>query len=59
SSLNPSHTLVAIGLSNQEAYGSLRITLGFENTKEEIDYFLEVIPEIISDLRKISPLYKK
>ncbi|MBU4483057.1 MAG: cysteine desulfurase [Actinobacteria bacterium] len=59
SSLKPSHTLVAMGLSNQEAYGSLRITLGFENTKEEIDYFLEVIPEIISDLRKISPLYKK
>ncbi|NQT66355.1 MAG: cysteine desulfurase [Actinobacteria bacterium] len=59
SSLKPSHTLVAMGLSNQEAYGSLRITLGVENTKEEIDYFLEVIPEIISDLRKISPLYKK
>ncbi|MBC8390038.1 MAG: cysteine desulfurase [Actinobacteria bacterium] len=59
SSLKPSHTLVAMGLSNQEAYGSLRITLGFENTKEEIDYFLKVIPEIISDLRKISPLYKK
>lgn len=59
SSLKPSHTLVAMGLSNEEAYGSLRITLGFENTKEEIDYFLEVIPKIVSDLRKISPLYKK
>jgi cysteine desulfurase len=59
SSLKPSHTLIAMGLSNEEAYGSLRITLGFENTKEEIDYFLEVIPGIISDLRKISPLYKK
>lgn len=59
SSLKPSHTLVAMGLSNQEAYGSLRITLGFENTKEEIDYFLKVIPEIVSGLRKISPLYKK
>lgn len=59
SSLKPSHTLVAMGLSNEEAYGSLRITLGFENTKEEVDYFLEVIPKIISDLRKISPLYKK
>lgn len=58
SSLKPSHTLVAMGLSNEEAYGSLRITLGFENTKEEIDYFLEVIQKIISDLRKISPLYK-
>jgi cysteine desulfurase len=58
SSLKPSHTLVAMGLSNEEAYGSLRITLGFENTKEEIDYFLEVIQKIISDLRRISPLYK-
>jgi len=58
SSLKPSHTLVAMGLSNEEAYGSLRITLGFENTKEEIYYFLEVIQKIISDLRKISPLYK-
>ena len=59
SSLKPSHTLVSMGLSNQEAHGSLRITLGFENTKEEIDYFLKVIPEIVSGLRKISPLYKK
>lgn len=58
SSLKPSHTLVAMGLSNEEAYGSLRITLGFENTKEEIDYFLEVIQKIISDLRRISPLHK-
>ncbi|GAG62581.1 unnamed protein product [marine sediment metagenome] len=59
SSLKPSRTLVSMGLSNQEAHGSLRITLGFENTKEEIDYFLKVIPEIVSGLRKISPLYKK
>lgn len=59
SSLKPTHTLTAMGLSNQDAYGSLRITLGFENTKEEVDYFLEVIPKIISDLRRISPLYRK
>ncbi len=59
SSLKPSHVLAAIGLTSEEAYGSLRITLGFENTREEIDYFLEIIPKIISDLRKISPLYKK
>ncbi|MDD5622706.1 MAG: cysteine desulfurase family protein [Actinomycetota bacterium] len=58
SSSKPSHTLVAMGLSNEEAHGSLRITLGFENTKEEIDYFLEVIQKIISDLRRISPLCK-
>ena len=59
SSLKPSHTLIAMGLSSQDAYGSLRITLGFENTKKEVDYFLEVIPEIISDLRRISPLHRK
>jgi len=59
SSLKPSHTLVAMGMTSEEAYGSLRITLGFENTIEEIDYFLEIIPKIVSDLRRISPLYKK
>ena len=59
SSLKPSHVLAAMGLTSEETYGSLRITLGFENTREEIDYFLEIIPKIISDLRKISPLYKK
>ena len=59
SSLKPSQTLIAMGLSNEDAYGSLRITLGFENTMEEVDYFLDVIPKIVSDLRKISPLYKK
>lgn len=59
SSLKPSRTLIAIGLSAEEAHGSLRITLGFENTKEEVDYFLEVIQKVVSDLRKISPLYRK
>lgn len=58
SSLKPSHTLIAMGLSAEEAAGSLRITLGFENTKEEVDYFLDVIPGIIESLRRISPLYK-
>jgi Cysteine sulfinate desulfinase/cysteine desulfurase and related enzymes len=48
-----------MGLSGEEAFGSLRITLGFENTYEEIDYFLETIKKIIMDLRNISPLYKK
>ena len=59
SSMKPSHALVAMGLSNEEAFGSLRVTLGFENTMEEIDYFLEVTEKTIKDLRKISPLYKK
>lgn len=59
SSMKPSHALTAMGLSAEEARGSLRITLGFENTRQEADYFLEVLPRIISDLRKISPLYNK
>jgi cysteine desulfurase len=59
SSMKPSHALTAMGLSAEEAHGSLRITLGFENTVQEADHFLEVLPKIISDLRKISPLYNK
>lgn len=59
SSMKPSHALTAMGLSAEEAHGSLRITLGFENTIQEADHFLEVLPKIISDLRKISPLYNK
>jgi cysteine desulfurase len=59
SSMKPTHTLIAMGLSGEEAFGSLRITLGFENTYDEINYFLETIKKIIMDLRNISPLYKK
>jgi cysteine desulfurase len=59
SSMKPTHTLIAMGLSGEEAFGSLRITLGFENNYEEIDYFLKTIKKIIMDLRNISPLYKK
>lgn len=57
SSMKPSHTLVSMGLSAEDSHGSLRVTPGFENTIEEADYFLQVLPGIISDLRKISPLY--
>lgn len=59
SSMKASSTLVAMGISSEEAFGSLRITLGFENTYDEIDYFLDCLESIISALRKISPLYKK
>ncbi|MBM3700134.1 MAG: cysteine desulfurase [Actinobacteria bacterium] len=58
SSVKPSHALVAMGLSPQEAYGSLRITLGYENTFGQVDYFLENLERIIKDLRMISPLKK-
>jgi len=58
SSTKPTHTLIAMGLSNQEAFGSLRITLGFENTRDEIDYFLNELEKTVKELRKISPLSK-
>ncbi len=52
----PSHVLLAIGLSPVEARGSLRMTLGKYNTEEDIDYILEVLPRVVGRLRKISPL---
>jgi cysteine desulfurase len=55
-SLEPSHVLLAIGLKPEEAHGSLRLSLGRENTREEVDYVLEVLPEIVNNLRRISPL---
>ncbi|WAM32460.1 cysteine desulfurase NifS [Caldicellulosiruptor naganoensis] len=58
-SLDPSHVLLAIGLEHEVAHGSLRITLGEDNTEEDIDYLLEVLPEIVSRLREMSPLYEK
>jgi cysteine desulfurase len=57
--LEPSHVLLAIGLNEVEAHGSLRLTLGRENNEEEINYVLEVLPEVVERLRKISPLWGK
>ncbi|MCD6468341.1 MAG: aminotransferase class V-fold PLP-dependent enzyme, partial [Thermoplasmata archaeon] len=56
--LQPSHVLLAIGLDPVEAHGSLRLTLGRENTEEEIDYVIEVLPKVVDRLREISPLWK-
>jgi len=53
--LEPSPILLAIGLSPQEAHGSLRISLGRWTTKKEIDYLISVLPGIVENLRKISP----
>ncbi|WP_243671105.1 aminotransferase class V-fold PLP-dependent enzyme, partial [Methanoculleus chikugoensis] len=55
-SLEPSHVLLAIGLPHEEAHGSLRLTLGDANTEDDVDYILEVLPEVIGRLREISPL---
>ena len=54
-SLKPSHVLTAIGLKPEMAHGSLRLTIGKENTEKDIEYALRVIPEIVENLRKISP----
>lgn len=56
-SLDPSHVLLAMGLSHEIAHGSLRMTLGKDNTEEQIDYVIEVLPEIVERLRAMSPLY--
>ncbi|MFZ5641933.1 MAG: cysteine desulfurase NifS [Bacillota bacterium] len=58
-SLDPSHVLLAMGLTHEIAHGSLRMTLGKDNTEEEIDYILETLPEIVERLRAMSPLYQR
>ncbi len=58
-SLDPSHVLLAIGLPHEIAHGSLRISIGKYNTKEEIDYLVENLVEIVGRLREMSPLWEK
>jgi cysteine desulfurase len=55
--LEASHVLLAIGLEKEEAHGSLRISLGIENTEEDIDYAITAIKEVVEKLRKMSPLW--
>lgn len=57
-SLEPSHVLRAMGVPFTAAHGSIRFSLSFYNTEEEIDYILEVVPPIIEQLREISPFWK-
>ena len=56
-SLDPSHVLLAIGLPHEIAHGSLRLTLGRDNTEKDVDYVLEQLPKIVERLRAMSPLY--
>ncbi len=58
-SLDPSHVLTAIGLPHEIAHGSLRLTLGAGTTEDDVDYVLEVLPEIVDRLRMMSPLSNK
>jgi len=58
-SLDPSHVLLAIGLPAEIAHGSLRITFSEQNTEEDVDYILEVLPKIVERLRSMSPLWEE
>ena len=57
-SLDPSHVLMAIGLPHEIAHGSLRLTLNEEITKEDIDYVVDNLKEIVAYIRQMSPLYE-
>jgi len=57
--LKASHVLIATGLPHELAQGSILFTLGINNTREDIDYVLEVMPPIVDRLRQMSPLYAK
>ena len=58
-SLDPSHVLLAIGRPHEVAHGSLRLSLCEWNTQEEVDYMLQVIPEVVEYLRSMSPVWKE
>ncbi|MBQ1274593.1 MAG: cysteine desulfurase NifS [Cellulosilyticum sp.] len=58
-SLDPSHVLLAIGIPHERAHGSIRLTLGSQNTEAEIDKVLEVMPGIVQRMRDMSPLWEE
>ncbi|MGY5865213.1 MAG: cysteine desulfurase family protein [Candidatus Thorarchaeota archaeon] len=57
--LEPSHTLIATGLLHEEAHGSLQLTTGRFNTDDDIERAMEVVPQVVSRLRDLSPIYTK
>ena len=56
-SLDPSHVLLGIGLSHEISHGSLRLTLGMQNTEEDVDYILERLEQVVKTLRAMSPIW--
>ena len=58
-SLDPSHVLLSIGLPHAIAHGSLRLSLGAENTEEDVDYILKEVPAVVAYLREMSPVWDK
>ncbi len=57
--IEPSHVLVAMGLTPEQARGSIRFSIGKTNTDEEIDFVMEKVPEVVAKLREVSPIWKK
>jgi len=57
--LEPSHVLTSIGIPPEGAHGALRISLGRDNTEDDVDAVLEALPKVVENLRAFSPLYKK
>ena len=58
-SLDPSHVLMAIGLPHEIAHGSLRLSLGRDNTEADVDYILETLPQVVARLREMSPVWEE
>ena len=57
-SLDPSHVLLAIGLPHEIAHGSMRLSFSEETTEEDIDYIAKIVPEVVTYLRNMSPLWE-
>ncbi|MEG0765946.1 MAG: aminotransferase class V-fold PLP-dependent enzyme, partial [Pseudoflavonifractor sp.] len=58
-SLDPSHVLLAIGLPHEIAHGSVRLTLGRETTEADVDYMLNIVPQVVARLRAMSPIWEE
>ena len=58
-SLDPSHVLLAIGLTHEVAHGSLRVTFGEDNTMEDVEAIVAALEEVVPKLRQMSPLYEE
>jgi len=58
-SLDPSHVLLSLGLKHEVAHGSLRLSFDRDFTEEDVDYILEVIPQVVSRLREMSPMWER
>ena len=57
--IEPSHVLTAMGLCPEQSRGSLRFSLGKQTTSEDVDFALELIPQMVARLRELSPVYNK